>query len=71
MKDLEQFAVSTIEKNRIQLWKELKSIADDANGKTPVLIFSRKKSTQYACIEFSDFMKLVKNVDLDKLNGVK
>lgn len=55
------FSIECKNQESLGIWKALKQATDNSGKYTPLLIFKRNHSKTYACLEFDDLMKLVKN----------
>ena len=49
---------------KLNIWKALaQARADKPMGKTPVVVFTMNFEKDYACLEFEDFMNLLKTIE--------
>jgi len=57
-----QFPYSVEAKNqeKIQIWGALKEAESNNRKLTPLLVFKRNHSKVYCCLDFDDFIKIVK-----------
>lgn len=45
---------------KLNVWKALSQAESNSNGRVPVVVFKRNRSKVYACLEFEEFLKLIK-----------
>ena len=49
---------------KLNIWKALKQAKNDAIQRTmPVVVFTKNFETEYACIEFEDFLNILKELE--------
>lgn len=52
------FSIECKNQEKINIWASLEQAEKNANGHTPLLIFSRNRSKTYCVLEIDDFMSL-------------
>jgi Holliday junction resolvase len=64
-----EFSWECKNQEKLNIWKALEQSRNDAPQRTmPVVVFTRNFETEYACIEFEDFLNILKELE-DLRNG--
>tara|TARA_R100000458_G_C8271719_1_gene246472 strand:- start:1370 stop:1738 length:369 start_codon:yes stop_codon:yes gene_type:complete len=61
-KKLIPFSFECKNQERLNLWKSIEQAEENAEDRTPVLVFKRNGSKTYATIEFKSLLKLLRRV---------
>ena len=61
---ISEFSFECKNQEKLNIWKALEQSRNDAPQRTmPVVVFTRNFETEYACIEFEDFLNILKELE--------
>ena len=61
---ISEFSFECKNQEKLNIWKAIKQAKNDAPQRAmPVVVFTRNFETEYACIEFEDFLNILKELE--------